>query len=133
MHRTGPTAIDFYSPDNSETFFVTAGPAGSSNVTQALQSDIATAAHDPNYSDQRLQGTIQTGPTTGNFNRLAFVNFSATETAAGGTAGDPLVGKYLEGLNSVSQNSFFVQNYAPTEADLTRYSTAVIGMVNSLG
>lgn len=127
-HRGGPTAVDLYSPDNNETLFLTAGPAHTSNPTQALQADIATSAHDPNYSNAQLQGTIGTAPASGNFDQVAVVAFTATATNGG-----PVVGRYLEAINTQSQNSVFANGYAPSQSELDHYDADVTKMLDSLG
>jgi hypothetical protein len=126
--RGGPTAVDLYSPDNNVTLFLTAGPAHTSDATQALQTDITTAAQDPNYTNPQLQGTIGTAPASGKFDKVAVVNFTANATGGG-----PVVGRYLEAINTQTQNSVFAQDYGPSQSELNRYDADVTQMLDSLG
>ena len=126
--RGGPTAVDLYSPDNNVTLFLTAGPAHTSDATQALQTDIATAAHDPNYTNPQIQGTIGTAPASGNFDKVAVVSFTADATGGG-----PVVGRYLEAINTGTQNSVFAQDYGPSQSELNQYDADVTKMLDSLG
>lgn len=126
--RQDANSLRLTSPDGNETMFVTLGPAHTADVTTALQSDIATDRQNPNYSSPKLSGSVQTTNITGHFNRVASVLFTATDSA-----GNPVIGEYVEALNNQSQNSVFALVHGPNRSELQQNSSAVTSMLNTLG